>query len=89
MALDWFDLTDQDAAVELLRIAPLHAQYELKLPPGWRDLPTVRQAATARLQAATAAGLTCWSSATATAGRPAAACPVPAGSTSALSRTTP
>lgn len=58
LALDWFDFTDADAAVRLLRTAPLHAQYALKLPPGWRDTPAVRDAATARIDAATAAGLT-------------------------------
>ena len=57
-SLDWFDFTDPDAAVELLVSAPLRAQYTLKLPPGWRDLPDVRAAAQARIDAAVAAGLT-------------------------------
>jgi hypothetical protein len=52
--LDWFDFTDADAGVTLLRTAPLHAEYSLKLPPGWRDLPAVRDAANARIDAATA-----------------------------------
>jgi RimJ/RimL family protein N-acetyltransferase len=58
LALDWFDFTDADAAVALLHTAPLRAEYSLKLPPGWRDLPAVRDAANARIDAATAAGLT-------------------------------
>ncbi|KAA2263414.1 GNAT family N-acetyltransferase [Solihabitans fulvus] len=58
MALDWFDFTDRNAAVELLRAAPLHAEYSLKLPPNWRDTPAVHAAATARIDAAVAAGLT-------------------------------
>ncbi|NEE03146.1 GNAT family N-acetyltransferase [Phytoactinopolyspora halotolerans] len=58
LALDWFDFTDADAAVRLLRTAPFRAQYELKLPPEWRDDPTVHEAATARIDAAVAAGLT-------------------------------
>jgi RimJ/RimL family protein N-acetyltransferase len=56
--LDWFDFTEQDAAVQLLRTAPLHAEYSLKLPPGWREDPAVRQQAQARIDAAVAAGLT-------------------------------
>jgi hypothetical protein len=31
--LDWFDFTDQDAAVELLRTATGPAEYSLALPP--------------------------------------------------------
>jgi RimJ/RimL family protein N-acetyltransferase len=57
LALDWFDFTDRDAAVELLRTSPLRAQYSLKLPPGWRADPTVREQARARIDAAVAAGL--------------------------------
>lgn len=56
-ALDWFDFTDFDAGVRLLRDAPLRAQYHLTLPPGWRDCPSTAGAATARIEAATAAGL--------------------------------
>ena len=56
-ALDWFDFTDFDAAVALLRTSPLHAQYSLKLPPGWRDDPAVREQARARIDAAVAGGL--------------------------------
>ncbi|MGA6162677.1 GNAT family N-acetyltransferase [Amycolatopsis magusensis] len=58
LALDWFDFTDADAAVELLRTAPLHAEYSLLLPVGWRDDPAVTAAANARIEAAVAAGLT-------------------------------
>ncbi|HEX4704253.1 MAG TPA: GNAT family N-acetyltransferase [Pseudonocardiaceae bacterium] len=55
--LDWFDFTDPDAAVELLRTAPLRSDYSLPLPPGWREKPAVAAAAEARIAAATAAGL--------------------------------
>jgi RimJ/RimL family protein N-acetyltransferase len=57
LALDWFDFTDQDAAVQLLRTAPLHAEYSLMLPTGWRGDPAVRQQAQARIDAAMTAGL--------------------------------
>lgn len=57
LALDWFDFTDADAAVALLRTAPLQAEYPLRLPPGWRGSPAVVQAAGARIAAAEAAGL--------------------------------
>ncbi|MCZ1006570.1 GNAT family N-acetyltransferase [Streptomyces lydicus] len=57
LALDWFDFTDGEAAVQLLRAAPLHAEYSLLLPPGWRDKPDVRAAAEVRMAAAEAAGL--------------------------------
>jgi GNAT superfamily N-acetyltransferase len=57
LALDWFDFTDADAAVHLLRTAPLRAQYSLKLRPDWADVPAVHRAATERIQAAEAAGL--------------------------------
>ncbi|MCX4472613.1 GNAT family N-acetyltransferase [Micromonospora sp. NBC_01655] len=57
LALDWFDFTDAEAAVELLRAAPLRAEYSISLPPGWRDAPAVRAQAQARIDAATAAGM--------------------------------
>ena len=57
-ALDWFDFTDADAAVELLRTAPFHTEYSIPLPANWRDDPATHAAATARLDAATAAGMT-------------------------------
>jgi RimJ/RimL family protein N-acetyltransferase len=57
-ALDWLDFTDLGAAVELLRAAPLRADYSLLLPPGWRDSPAVRRAAEDRITAARLAGMT-------------------------------
>lgn len=57
-ALDWFDFTDPGAAVQLLRTAPLRAEYSLKLPPGWRDDAAVADAAQARIAAAQEAGMT-------------------------------
>jgi RimJ/RimL family protein N-acetyltransferase len=56
--LDWFDFTDQEAAVQLLRAAPGAAEYCLALPPGWRGQPAVAQAAQARITAAEAVGMT-------------------------------
>jgi RimJ/RimL family protein N-acetyltransferase len=56
--LDWFDFTDQDAAVQLLRTAPGPAEYSLALPPGWRDQPAVAEAARARITAAESVGMT-------------------------------
>jgi RimJ/RimL family protein N-acetyltransferase len=56
--LDWFDFTEPGAAVQLLRTAPFRTEYQLKLPPGWRDRPAVAQAAHARISAVQAAGLT-------------------------------
>jgi RimJ/RimL family protein N-acetyltransferase len=58
LALDWFDFTDRAAAVELLRRVPppLRAEYQLILPPGWREDPAVAAAAEARVDAAAAAG---------------------------------
>jgi RimJ/RimL family protein N-acetyltransferase len=56
--LDWFDFTDQDAAVELLSTRPGPAEYSLALPPGWRDQPAVAEAARARITAAEAVGMT-------------------------------
>ena len=58
VALDWFDFTDRDAAVELLRRVPFRVGYELMLPPAWREQSDVRAAAEARIEAATAAGYT-------------------------------
>jgi RimJ/RimL family protein N-acetyltransferase len=56
IALDWFDFTDVDAAVELLRTAPLRCEYSLKLPPDWREVPALKEAAVSRIDAAVAAG---------------------------------
>ncbi|PJE93809.1 GNAT family N-acetyltransferase [Streptomyces carminius] len=58
VVLDWFDFTDRDAAVELLRRAPFRAGYELVLPPDWHERDEVRAAAEARTEAAEAAGYT-------------------------------
>jgi RimJ/RimL family protein N-acetyltransferase len=58
LALDWFDFSDFDAGVALLRTAPLRAEYNIKLPPAWRDDPAVKAAAEARMAAASAAGMT-------------------------------
>lgn len=58
LGLDWFDFTDFDAAVQLLRTAPLRTEYSLKLPPDWREVPAVFDAADARIRAVTAAGYT-------------------------------
>jgi RimJ/RimL family protein N-acetyltransferase len=57
-ALDWLDFTEPDAAVQLLRTAPLRAEYSLALPAGWRDSPAVAQAARSRIAVAEAAGMT-------------------------------
>lgn len=57
LTLDWFDFTEFDAAVRLLRTAPFRAQYELRLPPNWRSDPPVTAAATVRIDAAVAAGM--------------------------------
>jgi GNAT superfamily N-acetyltransferase len=57
LALDWFDFIDGNAAVQLLRTAPMQAEYDLILPPGWRDRPEVRAAAQTRIDAAIAAGM--------------------------------
>ncbi|MBY8878498.1 GNAT family N-acetyltransferase [Actinacidiphila acidipaludis] len=59
MALDWLDFApgEQAAAAELLRAAPLHAEYDLMLPTGWRDDPAVRAEAEGRMAAAEQGGL--------------------------------
>lgn len=58
LLLDWFDFLpgEHDAAVRLLCEAAPGAEYELILPPGWRDVPGTRAAAEARIGAAEAAG---------------------------------
>lgn len=55
--LDWFDFSDADAAVTLLRTAPFNTMYQLRLPPDFADRPDVRAEADRRLAAALAAGL--------------------------------
>ncbi|MGC5019862.1 GNAT family N-acetyltransferase [Micromonospora sp. DT47] len=57
LVLDWFDFSDADAAIELLRTAPLKTEYSISLPPGWRDDPAVRAQGEARIDAATTAGM--------------------------------
>jgi GNAT superfamily N-acetyltransferase len=59
LALDWFDFADGEAGAgtELLRTAPLYAEYSLLLPPDWRERPEVTAAAGARAAAVEAAGL--------------------------------
>ncbi|MBD3549348.1 MULTISPECIES: GNAT family N-acetyltransferase [Streptomyces] len=59
VALDWFDFTDgeEEAGAELLRRSPLRAEFSLLVPPGWREMPEVRAAAEARIDAARAAGM--------------------------------
>lgn len=58
VVLDWLDFTEPDAAVQLLRTAPLRTEYSLPLPVGWRDTPAIAQAAQARIAAVEAAGMT-------------------------------
>ncbi|MEV0071689.1 MULTISPECIES: GNAT family N-acetyltransferase [unclassified Amycolatopsis] len=57
LALDWFDFTDFDAGVEVLRQAPFRAEYSLTVPPGWRDDPAVKPEVETRIEAAEAAGM--------------------------------
>jgi RimJ/RimL family protein N-acetyltransferase len=56
--VNWFDFADGelDAAVALLREAPFDVDYELILPPDWREQPEATAAARARIAAAEAAG---------------------------------
>ncbi len=58
IALDWFDFTDFDAGVHLLRTAPLRAEYSLTTPPAWENDPEVAREVRARVSAAEAAGMT-------------------------------
>ncbi|MEU1484708.1 GNAT family N-acetyltransferase [Streptomyces sp. NPDC005752] len=57
--LNHFDFAEgEDAAgTELLRRAPWSVEYELIVPPNWRDIREVRAAASARIAAAQAAGM--------------------------------
>ncbi|MDW4913865.1 GNAT family N-acetyltransferase [Streptomyces californicus] len=59
VALDWFDFADgeEEAGAELLRRSPLRAEFSLLVPPGWREMPEVRAAGEARIDAARAAGM--------------------------------
>ena len=56
IALDWFDFTDFDAGVHLLKTAPLRTEYALTTPPGWQDDPEVAQEVNGRVEAAEKAG---------------------------------
>ncbi|MFM9372548.1 GNAT family N-acetyltransferase [Streptomyces sp. Da 82-17] len=58
LLLNWLDFADgeHDAAVALLREAPFDVDYELILPPDWRERPEAAAAAQARISAAEAAG---------------------------------
>ncbi|MEV3854854.1 GNAT family N-acetyltransferase [Streptomyces sp. NPDC050095] len=57
--LNWFDVLEDDleAGVELLRQAPFDVEYELQLPPDWRERPEARAAAELRMEAARKAGM--------------------------------
>ncbi|MGA6163384.1 GNAT family N-acetyltransferase [Amycolatopsis magusensis] len=58
VALDWFDFTDREEAVELLRAPGFHqAEYELALPADWRERPEVVAARQDRIDVAVAAGM--------------------------------
>lgn len=56
VVLDWFDCPDREAGVALLREMPLHPEYQLMLPPGWRTDARVRAEADSRIEAAESAG---------------------------------
>jgi RimJ/RimL family protein N-acetyltransferase len=56
IALDWFDFTDFDAGVHLLKTAPLRAEYSLTTPPAWPDDPAVAHEVGIRVEAAEKAG---------------------------------
>ncbi|MEU0302526.1 GNAT family N-acetyltransferase [Streptomyces sp. NPDC006175] len=59
LLLNYFDFAEgeDDTGAELLRRAPWSVEYELIVPPGWREAPEVRAAASARIAAAEAAGM--------------------------------
>ena len=57
LALDWFDFTDTEAAVQLLRTAPFNTDYVLRMTPDFESRPEIRAEATKRLDVARAAGL--------------------------------
>lgn len=57
-AMDWFDPGDDPAiGAELLKRSDLRKDYPLILPPDWRDDPATLRAATRRIDAAEAAGM--------------------------------
>ncbi|QDY79600.1 GNAT family N-acetyltransferase [Streptomyces qinzhouensis] len=57
--VNWFDFADGEeaAGAELLRSAPYSVDYDLLLPPGWREDPVLKAAGEARIRAAEAAGM--------------------------------
>lgn len=57
LALDWFDFTDADAAVKLLRTAPFNTEYQIRMAPDFDNRPDVHAEATKRIDAAVAAGM--------------------------------
>jgi ribosomal protein S18 acetylase RimI-like enzyme len=58
-AMDWFDPGDDPAiGAALLAASPLRKDYPLILLPGWREDPATMEAATKRIDAARAAGMT-------------------------------
>ncbi|MGW0736016.1 GNAT family N-acetyltransferase [Streptomyces sp. NPDC002851] len=56
--LNWFDVAEDEAeaGAQLLRRAPFDVEYELILPPDWRERPDTRAAAELRIAASEAAG---------------------------------
>lgn len=58
LLIDWFDFGpgEDEAAVQLLRALSPKVEFELVLPPNWREDGGVRAAAEARIGAAAAAG---------------------------------
>ncbi|MFJ1766654.1 GNAT family N-acetyltransferase [Amycolatopsis sp. NPDC088138] len=56
IALDWFDFTDFDAAVQVLTTAPFRVEYSLTTPPAWQDDPDVAHEVNVRVEAAEKAG---------------------------------
>ncbi|KAB8167826.1 GNAT family N-acetyltransferase [Streptomyces sp. 3MP-14] len=54
--LEYFDFLDHADGVALLRAAPWDVEYELLLPPGWREHPAAFRAAERRMAAAEEAG---------------------------------
>lgn len=59
VALDWFDVAEGEAAAgaELLRRAPFRTEYDLLLPPDWRERPEVVAAVEPRRAAIEDAGM--------------------------------
>jgi ribosomal protein S18 acetylase RimI-like enzyme len=57
MTLDWFDFTEPEVGMEILRLAPFNVEYCLALPAGWRDDPVVNAAAQARISVVRESGM--------------------------------